>query len=162
MINIHFVLLKLFEPVMDVQFSKVRTQNGGVLTVQVDKVDPEYFRHSKRLDIVDETKIRATKEEADEFFGGTMDTDSKPNFISDIFFLLNSIFHLGLTKTIGTRIKAESKINDLEKHLKQLESQSGEWAGVRLRRRRATDYQNPAQEAQGAAAIQKAKVILPA
>lgn len=118
---------------MDVQFSKI------------DKVDSDYYRHSKRLNIAEETKMRATKEEADEFFGSTMDSDAKPNFISDIFFLLNSISHLGLVKTIGTRIKAERNISDIEKELKNLEARQPEWAG------------NPTHEAQGAAAIQKAK-----
>jgi len=56
MTNLQVVLLKLFEPVMDVAFSKI------------DKVDPEYFKASKRIDITDETKIKATKEEADEYF----------------------------------------------------------------------------------------------
>ena len=36
--------------------------------LQIDKVDPEYFRTSKRIDIEEETKIRATKEEADNYF----------------------------------------------------------------------------------------------
>lgn len=56
MTNLQVVLLKLFEPVMDASFSKI------------DKVDPEYYRSTKRIVISDETKIKATKEEADEFY----------------------------------------------------------------------------------------------
>lgn len=118
MINIHAVLLKLFEPVMDVQFSKI------------DKVDTDYYLHSDRLDISDETKIRATKEEADQYFEGAMKTDTKPNFISDLFYLLNSGFHLGLCKTIETRSKAEKNIQQLEDELKKLEARRGELANV--------------------------------
>lgn len=93
-------------------------------------MDPDYYRHSKRLDISEETKIRATKEEADAFFGTAMDTNAKPNFISDVFFLLNSMFHLGLVATIGRRIRTEREMVDLEKELNHLEGRSAEWAGV--------------------------------
>ncbi|BEI85504.1 hypothetical protein CcaverHIS002_0509050 [Cutaneotrichosporon cavernicola] len=134
MINIHAVLLKLFEPVMDVQFSKI------------DKVDTDYYLHSDRLDISDETKIRATKEEADQYFDGAMNVDTKPNFISDLFYLLNSIFHLGLCKTIDTRSKAEKNIQQMEDELKKLEAGRAEWGN------------NPAARAQGEAGITKLKV----
>ncbi|KAL1411414.1 Ubiquitin conjugation factor E4 [Vanrija albida] len=133
MTNVQAVLLKLFEPVMDIQFSKI------------DKVDPEYYRHSKRIDVTDETKIKATKEEADEFYGAAMDLDTKPNFISDLFFLLNAVHHLGLGKTVATRVKAERNISDMEKELKRLEAGREEWAA------------NPATQAQGEAQITKLK-----
>lgn len=133
MINIHAILLRLFEPVMDVQFSKI------------DKVDTDYYLHSDRLDISDETKIRATKEEADQYFEGAMKIDIKPNFISDLFYLLNSIFHLGLCKTIDTRTKAEKNIRQMEDELKKLEARRAEWAN------------NPTAKAQGEAEITKLK-----
>lgn len=68
MINLQVVLMRLFQPVMDVQFSKVR-QICECSDSQIDKVDPDYFKLSKRLSIEDETKIKATKEEADAYFG---------------------------------------------------------------------------------------------
>lgn len=46
---------------MDARFSKI------------DKVDPEYYKSSKRIDISEETKIRGAKEEADAYFGSAMD-----------------------------------------------------------------------------------------
>lgn len=61
-----------------------------------------------------------------------MDLDTKPNFISDLFFLLNAVHHLGLGKTVATRVKAERNISDMEKDLKHLESKREEWAGVSL------------------------------
>jgi ubiquitin conjugation factor E4 B len=66
MINIQTILLRLFEPVMDVSFTKI------------DKVDPDYYRVSRRLDIKEETKIRATQEEANEYYAPKdgMDVDS--------------------------------------------------------------------------------------
>lgn len=113
--------------------------------MQIDKVDPEYYRHSKRLDVSEETKIHAVKEEADEYFGKVMDVDSKPNFVSDVFYLLNHVHHLGTIKTIGTRTKLERNINDIEKELKRLEAM-GDQSAV-----------NPAREAQRDAAIKKYK-----
>lgn len=55
---------------------------------------------------------------------------STPNFISDVFFLLNSFQHLGLVKTISTRIKAERNISDIEKELRRTEAARGRWEGV--------------------------------
>lgn len=131
MTNLLFVLLKLFEPVMDVSFSKL------------DKVDAEYFRQSKRLDISEETKIRATKEEADDYY--VMSNETPPNFISELFYMTNAFQHLGVIKTIGQRIKAERNLSDIEKELKRTEASRGDWIG------------NPALEAQGEAAIKKLK-----
>lgn len=137
MINLQAVLLKLFEPVMDARFSKI------------DKVDPAYYKSSKRIDISEETKIRGAKEEADAYFGSAMDgrlshyfnakvvglncflVDTKPNFISDLFFLLNSYLHLGVVKTISTRIRAEKNLSEMEKELKRVEASTGDWANVR-------------------------------
>ena len=70
MTNLHVVLLKLFEPVMDINFSKVcwiSANEYAYIFLQIDKVDPEYFRASKRIRIDEETKIRGTKEEADSY-----------------------------------------------------------------------------------------------
>lgn len=55
-----------------------------------------------------------------------------PNFISDLFFLLNAFQHIGLNKTIGNRTTAERNLSDVEKELKRTEASSGDWAGVRL------------------------------
>ncbi|WRT66506.1 uncharacterized protein IL334_003465 [Kwoniella shivajii] len=90
MTNLSMVLLKLFEPVMDGQFSK-------------------------------------------------------PNFISDLFFLTNAFVHLGIVKTIGTRGKAEKNMSEIEKSLKRAEAQRASWEGT-----------------QGEAAVKKLKLLDPA
>ncbi|OCF33004.1 ubiquitin-conjugation factor E4 B [Kwoniella heveanensis BCC8398] len=133
MTNLQVVLLKLFEPVMDAQFSKI------------DKVDVAYFKISKRVNIIEETKIKATKEEADAYFGDAMEVDAKSNFISDLFFFTNAFLHLGLIKTIGTRTRAEKNMSEIEKELKRAEATRPTWAG------------NPAMETQGEATIKKFK-----
>ena len=150
MTNLQVVLLKLFDPVMDVNFSKVGWKDlyDMLIDTQLDKVDPEYFRNSKRITINEDTKIRATKEEAAAYFGKDkmegepsqmyddlkarkVDQSPSPNFSSDLFFLLNSFQHLGLVKTIGTRGRAEKSITEMEKELKRMEASRGDWAGVR-------------------------------
>ncbi|WVR06922.1 hypothetical protein IAU60_003958 [Kwoniella sp. DSM 27419] len=133
MCNLQVILLKLFEPVMDAQYSKI------------DRVDPEYFKFSKRVDISEETKIKGTKEEADDYFNNSMQVDTKPNFISDLFFLTNAFIHLGGVKTIGTRTRAEKNMSEIEKELKRAEAMRGSWAS------------NPAMGAQGEARITQLK-----
>lgn len=130
--------------------------------IQIDKVDNDYYLHSDRLDVSEETKIRATKEEADEYFAGAMKTDAKPNFISDVFFILNSIFHLGMIKTIDTRSKAEKNISQMEDELKSVEGRRGEWGSVSwtFTANQCLIVQNPTTQAQGEAAIKKLKVSL--
>jgi ubiquitin conjugation factor E4 B len=53
-----------------------------------------------------------------------------PNFISDLFFLLNAYQHFGLVKTIGNRTTAERNLSDIEKDLKRAEASRGDWQGV--------------------------------
>ncbi|WWC89190.1 uncharacterized protein L201_004108 [Kwoniella dendrophila CBS 6074] len=63
---------RLFEPVMDAQFSKI------------DKVDISYYKISKRVDITEETKIKGTKEEADEYFGNAMEEKNMSEIEKDL------------------------------------------------------------------------------
>jgi ubiquitin conjugation factor E4 B len=58
MINSFNVLMDFSAPFMDGSFSKI------------DKIDPEYFRKSIRMDIQDVTKINASGEEAKEYYSG--------------------------------------------------------------------------------------------
>ncbi|WWC62119.1 uncharacterized protein I303_104710 [Kwoniella dejecticola CBS 10117] len=122
---------------------KLNEKRAGM---RIDKVDPAYYKCSKRIDITEETKIRGTKEEADEYFTSAMQVDAKPNFISDLFFLMNAFIHLGIVKTIGTRERAEKNMSEIEKELKRAEAQRPSWAG------------NAAMETQGEAAVKKLKV----
>lgn len=141
MVNLQILLLRFFEPVMDVAYSKVcsidRPLSVALLTsctyIQIDKVDPEYFRKSKRLDISEETKIRGTKEEADAFFAAPPSSPASVNFITDVFFLACAIQHVGLGKTVATRGDQEKRLSDLEKDLKRVEADDS-WRGVNSER----------------------------
>lgn len=119
----------------------------------------------------DETKVKATKEEADayynqeskqgEFHPPPLSSPIETNFISDLFFLLNSFQHLGLNKTIGNRTTAERNLSDVEKELKRTEASAGDWAGVSpssLTLLSLLTGQNPQLQAQGEATIKKLKV----
>lgn len=60
--NISAVLLDLCDPFMDVKATKI------------DKIDPNYFLTSSRLDIKEDTKINATQEQSDEYYKEGRDT----------------------------------------------------------------------------------------
>lgn len=62
--NIAAVLLSFCDPFLDVRASKI------------DKIDPTYLRSSKRLDVSEDTKINATKEESDNYYSGTQELKS--------------------------------------------------------------------------------------
>jgi ubiquitin conjugation factor E4 B len=55
--NIAAVLLMFCDPFLDIRASKI------------DKIDPTFFRTSKRLDVSEDTKINATKEQSDAYYG---------------------------------------------------------------------------------------------
>ncbi|GAA5817498.1 hypothetical protein MFLAVUS_011046 [Mucor flavus] len=80
--NIAGVLLMFCDPFLDIRASKI------------DKIDPTYFRTSKRIDISEDTKINATKEQSDAYYGQVQEL--KPhNFITDSFFITLSFMHYG-------------------------------------------------------------------
>lgn len=56
MINAFSVLMDFSSPFMDASYSKI------------DKIDAEYFRKTKRLDIKDLTKINSSGEDAKEYY----------------------------------------------------------------------------------------------
>jgi ubiquitin conjugation factor E4 B len=69
--NIAGVLLMFCDPFLDVRASKI------------DKIDSSYFRTSKRIDVSEDTKINATKEQSDAYYGQVQDLkgNKKPTFI---------------------------------------------------------------------------------
>lgn len=118
MTNVFAVVLRFAEPFTDVAFSKV------------DKVDPDYFVKSARIDLGDVTRLRATQAEADEYATayraahaeGAEGSAPPPNFISDVFWLACAVQHVGLCKTVGTRTELERKIGDVERDVQRLEA----------------------------------------
>ncbi|KAI7901309.1 ubiquitin elongating factor core-domain-containing protein [Cokeromyces recurvatus] len=80
--NIAAVLLAFCDPFLDIRASKI------------DKIDSSYFRTSKRLDVAEETKINATKEQSDAYYRQVQELKNH-NFITEIFFLTLSFMHYG-------------------------------------------------------------------
>ncbi|KAH9819920.1 ubiquitin elongating factor core-domain-containing protein [Melampsora americana] len=117
-INTQAVLLQFAGPFLDPQFSKI------------DKVDPLYFKHSKRLNIMDETKISATKEESDAFLTPEESNGSTPvNFISEIFFLNVAIFRLGILSVAKNWDTRAREIEDMKKEVNRLK-EDRRWDGT--------------------------------
>ncbi|CAH7685783.1 ubiquitin elongating factor core-domain-containing protein [Phakopsora pachyrhizi] len=118
MINTQAVLLQFAGPFLDYQCSKI------------DKVDPLYFKKSNRLEIRDETKINATKEESDAFFALIeLNKNSSVNFVSEIFFLNVAIFRLGILSVSKNWDKKARDIDDMKKELVRAEADR-RWDGT--------------------------------
>lgn len=63
--NITGVLLTFCDPFLDVRASKI------------NKIDPTYLLRSKRLDVSEDTKINATKEQSDAYYNEQRETIRK-------------------------------------------------------------------------------------
>ncbi|TIB05941.1 hypothetical protein E3P96_00778 [Wallemia ichthyophaga] len=102
--NCQVILSRFADPFMDATFSKI------------DKIDPKYFCHSKRLDISDETKIKADKSESDAYYNENSKEDKPVNFISEIFYLCLAFHYLGYHC-------AQRQSGSLKKHIDMVEPQ---------------------------------------
>jgi len=75
MVNLQSVLYKLADPFIDATYSKVSPPQLGVLffllmmhnRLKMDRVDSLFYIHSDRIDLSDETRIKSTSEEANEW-----------------------------------------------------------------------------------------------
>lgn len=72
MFNFHSVLLRFAEPFMDAKFSKVFCFLFGssiffLKQLQIDRIDPYYLARSMRVDVKEETRIKATTDEVNEW-----------------------------------------------------------------------------------------------
>ncbi|KAI5989101.1 ubiquitin elongating factor core-domain-containing protein [Pisolithus albus] len=104
MINLHSVLLQFAEPFMDARYSKM------------NRIDPLYFAVSNRIDVKEETRIKATSEEAAQWADEHRQGAGPPNFISEIFYLCNAMAHYGYLRTIQTYEDFGKHLDDLQRH----------------------------------------------
>ncbi|KAK7469287.1 Ubiquitin conjugation factor E4 [Stygiomarasmius scandens] len=121
MVNLQVVLYRFAEPFMDATYSKI------------DKIDPFYYARSKRIDIHEETRIKATSEEAGKWAEG-IPPGPAPNFISDIFYLTIAMSHYGYQKTIQNYTDLAKVMDDIQRHLDFLNG-DGSWMGSPLQAR---------------------------
>ncbi|THV00828.1 hypothetical protein K435DRAFT_963795 [Dendrothele bispora CBS 962.96] len=121
MVNLQVILYRFAEPFMDASYSKI------------DKIDPFYIARSKRIDIAEETRIKATSEEAAKW-AEEMSTGPTPNFISDIFYLTIAMSHYGYQKTIQNYTDLAKVMDDIQRQLDFLNG-DGSWMGSPLQAR---------------------------
>ncbi|EIW81074.1 hypothetical protein CONPUDRAFT_55967 [Coniophora puteana RWD-64-598 SS2] len=116
MMNLQCVLLRFAEPFMDAGYTKI------------DRVDPLYYAVSDRVDLKEETRIKATSEEAAHWVEENKPKASAPNFISEIFYLSIALSHYGYLRTIQTYEDFAKHLDDLQRHMEYLEG-DGSWRG---------------------------------
>jgi len=109
MINVNTCLDQLSEPFIDATFSKI------------DRPDINYFRRQPRVDIKEETKMNATQEESDKFFGEQLSGEN--NFISEIFFLTVAAHNYGTEATRKTMDNMDRELKHMAKQIEQFESE---------------------------------------
>jgi ubiquitin conjugation factor E4 B len=93
MMNLQSILLRFAEPFMDARYSKASLmlmlcQLGlASFVFQIDRIDSLYFAHSSRIDIKEETRIKATSDEASTWVkenqshdGNVIDLYSMPEY----------------------------------------------------------------------------------
>lgn len=119
MVNLAAILLQFASPFLDAQYSKI------------DKIDMHYFSKSHRLDFGEETKIKATTEEAGEFYK-VAEGATPPNFISDIFYICIALLHYGPMKVIVDYDHHMRQLQDMKKQYEKLKAEQPNWAGTPL------------------------------
>jgi ubiquitin conjugation factor E4 B len=117
--NLNYVLLRLAEPFMDAGYN------------QLDKIDLRYYERSSRISSKDLTRINATPPEIEEWenLDDAKGKGPKPNFVSDIFYLLAAVNNLS-TGPISEYMSALARhVRDLKKQLEIMEKDES-WRGV--------------------------------
>lgn len=107
MSNITLLLVRFSQPFLDISYKKI------------DKIDANYFNNpSLFIDLSGETRLNSDFKEADAFYDKNRKTaDSKPNFISDCFFLTLTYLHYGLGGTLSFEEKMGSEIKALKEEI---------------------------------------------
>ncbi|KAJ6585038.1 ubiquitin elongating factor core-domain-containing protein [Mycena capillaripes] len=123
MVNLQSILLRFAEPFMDANYTKM------------DRIDPLFYARSNRIDLKDETRIKATSEEASQWAEEQQDPNAPPpNFVSNIFYLAVAMSHYGILRTISTYSDLAKHLEDMQRHLDMLQG-DGSWMGSPLQAR---------------------------
>ncbi|KAG2356286.1 ubiquitin elongating factor core-domain-containing protein [Suillus spraguei] len=117
MVNLQSVLLRFAEPFMDARYTKM------------DRIDPYYFSVSTRIDLKEETRIKATSDEAAQWVEESKSKAATPNFISDIFYLCNALGHYGYIRTIQVYEDLGKTLDDYQRHHDMIAG-DGSWMGT--------------------------------
>ncbi|KAG2028816.1 ubiquitin elongating factor core-domain-containing protein [Suillus americanus] len=117
MVNLQSVLLRFAEPFMDARYTKM------------DRIDPYYFSVSTRIDLKEETRIKATSDEAAQWVEESKSKAATPNFISDIFYLCNALGHYGYIRTIQVYEDLGKTLDEYQRH-HDMVAGDGSWMGT--------------------------------
>ena len=81
--NLTEILMQFCDPFMDSNHSKI------------DKISHTFFKGTAKIDISKETRICASKDQADAY---ASETSTPANFISELFFLTLGFHHIGISR----------------------------------------------------------------
>ncbi|KAK3819761.1 MAG: ubiquitin elongating factor core-domain-containing protein [Benniella sp.] len=81
--NLTEILMQFCDPFMDSKHSKI------------DKISHTFFKGTAKIDISKETRICASKDQADAY---ASETSTPANFISELFFLTLGFHHIGISR----------------------------------------------------------------
>ncbi|RIA98699.1 ubiquitin elongating factor core-domain-containing protein [Glomus cerebriforme] len=97
---------------------------------KIDRIDIHYFRKSKRIDISQETKIKATQPESDEYYSSVGSEVAPPNFISEIFFITLAMHHYGPLQCYNNYNNFNRDLVELQKQYDRMKAEQPNWAGT--------------------------------
>lgn len=117
--NIAAILLMFCDPFLDIRASKI------------DKIDPTYFRTSRRLDVSEDTKINATKEQSDAYYGQVQDLKAH-NFITESFFITLSFMHYGPIRALVNFNEFMREYNEVKKQNEKAQQDAANNANVSI------------------------------
>ncbi|RKP37177.1 ubiquitin elongating factor core-domain-containing protein [Dimargaris cristalligena] len=114
-LNWSAVLLRLCEPFLDRQFSKVA------------RIDDHYFAKSELVHIRELTRIHASEDDAIEYLRQSPPTPGPANFISDMFFLTFAMQHIGLLHNLSDYQSLARELVEFQRHMNRLKEQREAW-----------------------------------
>ncbi|CAJ0762983.1 24042_t:CDS:10 [Entrophospora sp. SA101] len=118
LVNLTNVLLDFADPFMDAQYSKI------------DRIDIDYFRKSKRIDISQATKINANQQDSESYYSSSLENTNAPNFISEIFFLTIAIHHYGPLHCFEKYNNLIRDLSELQKQYDRMKAEQANWIGT--------------------------------
>ncbi|KAF8517435.1 ubiquitin elongating factor core-domain-containing protein [Hysterangium stoloniferum] len=119
LINLHAILLRFAEPFMDARYSKL------------NRIDPDYYRRSQRLDISDETRLKATSDDAAKWVDDAMPSSDPPNFITEVFFITVALNHYGLVRTTQEYDQLGKELDQMQRYLDTIYADTT-WPGAQF------------------------------
>ncbi|KDN44722.1 hypothetical protein K437DRAFT_256865 [Tilletiaria anomala UBC 951] len=118
MVNLFELTLRFAEPFMDASYSKI------------DRIDMEYFRHQKRFDAANLTRLNASEPEAAKWVSDAGTAASAPNFITETFYLATRLCTLGPVKVIRNYQELEKDMRRMKKRADEYEGDREQWAST--------------------------------